>query len=416
MITPQLQSLIGLVALLFIAWALSERRTDARLGAAAGGVAVQLILAALLLYLPAARELFALLNDLVLALESATRAGTSMVFGYLGGGELPFDENRPGAGYVLAFRGLPMVLVVSALSALLFYWRILPRVVGAASWLLQRSLGVGGALGVATAANIFIGMTEAPLLIRPYLARLTRSELFTVMTAGMATVAGTVMALYAAIIGPVIDGALGHILTASLISAPAAITVARLMIPEREATTAGTVSPERGATGAMDAVTKGTLSGIQLLANIIAMLIVLVALVHLANLLLGLLPTLGGEALTLQRLLGWIMAPVAWLMGIPWGEATTAGSLLGVKTVLNELVAYLHLAGLEAGSLSERSRLIMTYALCGFANLGSLGIMIGGLGTLVPERRGEIVELGMRSIVAGTLATCMTGAVVGLLM
>ena len=416
MIPPQLQSLVGLIALLFIAWAFSERRSDARLGAAAGGVAIQLILAALLLYLPAARELFALLNDLVLALEEATRAGTSMVFGYLGGGELPFDEKHPGTGYVLAFRGLPMVLVVSALSALLFYWRILPRVVGAASWLLQRSLGVGGALGVATAANIFIGMTEAPLLIRPYLARLTRSELFTVMTAGMATVAGTVMALYAAIIGPVIDGALGHILTASLISAPAAITVARLMIPEREATTAGTVSPERGAAGAMDAVTKGTLSGIQLLANIIAMLIVLVALVHLANLLLGLLPTLGREALTLQRILGWIMAPVAWLMGIPWSEATTAGSLLGVKTVLNELVAYLHLAGLEAGSLSERSRLIMTYALCGFANLGSLGIMIGGLGTLVPERRGEIVELGMRSIMAGTLATCMTGAVVGLLM
>ena len=416
MITPQLQSLVGLFALLFLAWALSERRGDARLAPAAGGVAVQLTLAALLLYLPAARELFALLNDLVLALESATRAGTSMVFGYLGGGELPFDEKSPGAGYVLAFRGLPMVLVVSALSALLFYWRILPKVVGAASWLLQRSLGVGGALGVATAANIFVGMTEAPLLIRPYLARLTRSELFTVMAAGMATVAGTVMALYAAILGPVIDGALGHILTASLISAPAAITVARLMVPEREAATAGEVSPERGAESAMDAVTKGTLSGIQLLLNIVAMLIVLVALVHLANLLLGLLPSLGGEAITLQRILGWLLAPLAWLMGIPWSEAAAAGSLLGMKTVLNELVAYLNLAGMEAGSLSERSRLIMTYALCGFANLGSLGIMIGGLGTLVPERRGEIVELGMKSIVAGTLATCMTGAVVGLLI
>ena len=415
MITPQLQSLIGLITLTAIAWALSERRADARLGAAAIGVGVQLILATLLLYLPLARDLFALLNDAVLALEDATRAGTSMVFGYLGGGDLPFDEPHPGASYILAFRGLPMVLVMSALSALLFYWRILPKVVAGVSWLLQRSLGIGGALGVATAANIFIGMTEAPLLVRPYLAKLTRSELFTVMVAGMATVAGTVMALYAAILGPVLDGALGHILTASLISAPAAITVARLMIPERDALTAGTVTPERGANGAMDAVTKGTITGIQLLLNIIAMLIVLVALVHLTNLLLGQLPNLGNEPLTLQRLLGWLMAPVAWLMGIPWSEANAAGALLGVKTVLNELVAYLNLAGVAEGTLSERSRLIMTYALCGFANLGSLGIMIGGMGTLVPERRGEIVELGMRSIVAGTLATCMTGAVVGLL-
>ncbi|GAB6043230.1 NupC/NupG family nucleoside CNT transporter [Endothiovibrio diazotrophicus] len=420
MAAPHLQSLVGLAALTAIAWLFSERRSEVRLAAAAGGVAVQLALAALLLYLPASRELFTLLNDLVLALESATRAGTSMVFGYLGGGDLPFDEQQPGGAYVLAFRGLPMVLVVSALSALLFYWRILPRIVGALSWLLQKSLGVGGALGVATAANIFVGMTEAPLLIRPYLARLTRSELFTVMTAGMATVAGTVMALYAAIVGPVIDGALGHILTASLISAPAAITVARLMVPERGPSstpgTAGEVIPERDADSAMDAVTKGTLSGIQLLANIIAMLIVLVALVHLANLILGLLPDLGGEPFTLQRILGWLMAPVAWLMGIPWREATTAGALLGTKTVLNELIAYLNLAALEPGSLSERSRLILVYAMCGFANFGSLGIMVGGLGTLVPERRGEIVELGMRSIVAGTLATCMTGAVVGLLI
>lgn len=411
-----LQSFLGLLVLAGLAWLASEDRRAVRPSTLAVGIVIQVGLAFALLRLPAAQQMFLLLNRLVLSLEESTRAGTAMVFGYLGGAELPFKESQPGASYILAFRGLPMVIVVSALSSLLFYWRILPILVRGMSWLLQRSLGVGGALGVSAAANVFVGMTEAPLLIRPYLSQLSRSELFAVMTCGMATVAGTVMVLYASILGPVIPEAIGHILTASLISAPAAITVALVMIPSTEPPTAGDISPERGADSTMDAVTRGTLAGIPLLLNIVAMLVVLVALVHFANLAIGLLPEVNGEPLSLQRVLGWAMAPIAWLMGVPWSESAVAGSLLGIKTVLNELLAYLALAGTAGDDLSERSRLIMTYAMCGFANLGSLGIMIGGLATMVPERRGEVVALGLRSIAAGTLATCMTGAVVGTIL
>jgi len=341
------------------------------------------------------------------------------VFGYLGGGPLPFEVTQPGASFVLAFRALPLILVVSALSALLFYWRVLPVIVRALSWLLQRSLGVGGAVGLGAAANVFVGMVEAPLLIRPFMARLSRGELFAVMTCGMATIAGTVLALYAAILGPVLPDALGHLLIASILSAPPAITVARLMVPDPAPPTPAGLDAEAcraGASSAMDAVTRGSLDGVKLLINVTAMLIVLVALVHLCNQLLALLPQVAGAELTLQRAFGWAFAPLAWLMGLPWGEAVTGGALIGTKTVLNELIAYLDLAALPDGALTPRSRLILTYALCGFANFASLGIMIGGLATLVPERRGEVVALGLKSLVAGTLATCMTGAVVGLLV
>jgi CNT family concentrative nucleoside transporter len=263
--------------------------------------------------------------------------------------------------------------------------------------------------------NIFVGMIEAPLFIRPYLANMTRSELFTIMTCGMATIAGTVMVLYASILGNTIPDVMGHILTASIISVPAAVTVAKLMVPETGDLTSGELVPPQKATSSMDAVTKGTLQGVELLINIIAMLVVLVALVFLANAVLGLLPDFGARPVTLQRVLGYVMAPVVWLMGVPWQEATTAGALMGTKTILNELLAYLDMSRLPPGALSPRSMLIMTYAMCGFANPGSLGIMIGGMGTMAPARRDEIVALGLRSIIAGTLATCMTGAVVGII-
>jgi CNT family concentrative nucleoside transporter len=411
-----LQSLLGLVSLIGLAWLLSEGRRAVAWRLVAAGLGLQVLLALLLLHLPLFKALFLSLNRVILTLDDATRAGTSFVFGYLGGGELPFAEAGSGSSFVLAFRALPLILVVSALSALLFYWRILPLLVRSLAWLLRRSLGIGGALGLGTAANVFVGMVEAPLLVRPYLGRMSRSELFVVMTAGMATIAGTVMVLYATILGDAIPDAMGHILTASIISAPAAITVARLLIPETGPATEGDLLPTQQATGAMEAVTQGTLDGLRLLANILAMLVVLVALVYLANQLLGLLPQIAGESLSLQRLLGWIMAPVTWLMGVPWSEAQSAGALLGTKTVLNELLAYLELAALPEGTLSPRSQLIMTYALCGFANFGSLGIMIGGLGTMVPERRKEIVRLGLKSILGGTLATCLTGTLVGLLV
>ena len=410
-----IQSVAGLLIFAGLAWAMSENRKQVNLKIAVSGIVFQLLIGMILLKLPIFRDFFLLLNRVVLSLEEATTAGTSFVFGYLGGAALPFKESFPGAAFILAFRGLPLVLVMSALSALLFYWKILPLVVRAFSWALQKSLNLGGTEGVGVSANIFVGMVEAPLFIRPYLARMTRSEIFTLMTCGMATIAGTVMVLYASILRNTIPGIMGHILTASIISVPAAITISKLMVPESgELTSGGLALPEK-ATSSMDAVTKGTLQGVELLINIIAMLVVLVALVYLINLILGLVPEFGGEPVTLQRLMGYIMAPVVWLMGIPLKEATTAGALMGTKTVLNELLAYLDLSRLEPGALSPRSMLIMTYAMCGFANPGSLGIMIGGMGTMAPTRRDEIVALGFRSIVAGTLATCMTGAVVGII-
>ncbi|MDY6974046.1 MAG: nucleoside transporter C-terminal domain-containing protein, partial [Thermodesulfobacteriota bacterium] len=266
-----------------------------------------------------------------------------------------------------------------------------------------------------TAANIFVGMVESPLLIRPYLQSVSRSELFTIMTSGMATIAGTVMVLYASILSDFIPGIMGHLLIASIISAPAAVTVSKLIIPETGEISARQVEVPRGAKSSMDAITRGTLDGVKLFINIIAMLVVLVALVHLLNLVLGYLPNFLGHPLTFQRLMGYFLSPVTWLMGIPWSEASVAGSLMGTKTVLNEFLAYMDLAALPESALNPRTRLIMTYAMCGFANFGSLGIMIGGMGAMARERRDEIVGLGMKSIVAGTISTCMTGAVVGMI-
>jgi CNT family concentrative nucleoside transporter len=412
---PVFQSLAGFVAFMGIAWLMSENRRLVPIKLVVTGVLLQLILGVVLLRLPLFQELFIFLNHAVLALEASTKAGTAFVFGYLGGGPLPFDEKLPGTTFILAFQALPLVLLISALSALFFYWRVLPMVVRGFSWCLQKTLGIGGTEGVGISANIFVGMVEAPLFIRPYLYYMTRSELFTLMTCGMATIAGTVMVLYASILSQTIPNVMGHILTASIISVPASIVISKIMIPETGELTSGDMLTHEEATSAMDAITKGTLQGVKLLLNIVAMLIVLVALVHLVNIILGIIPPVGGTQITLQKLFGWAMAPLAWLMGIPWNEATTAGTLMGTKTVLNELIAYLDMSRLADDALSHRSMLIMTYALCGFANPGSLGIMIGGMGTMAPERREEIVSLGFRSVIAGTLSTSMTGAVVGVI-
>ncbi len=411
----RLHSIAGLIILALIAWIISEKRTKVNYKTITAGLILQISLAIFLTKLPFSRSFFMKLNNIVSALQESTAEGTSFVFGYLAGGSAPFEITDPGSGFLMAFQSLPLVLIMSALSALLFYWKIAPLAVRFFSWLLSRSMGVGGAEGVGVSANIFVGMVEAPLLVKPYISVISRSELFTIMTSGMATIAGTVMVLYATILDSVIPGITGHLLTASLISAPAAITVSKLMIPETGTLSSGRIDIPNNASSTMDAVTKGTMDGITLLLNIIAMLIVLVALVHLLNIMLGILPDMGGEPLTIQRLLGYIMAPVTWLMGIPWSEAKTTGSLMGVKTILNELIAYQDLASLGSEVISERSRLIMTYALCGFANLGSLGIMIGGLGAMAPDRRDEIVNLGVKSVIGGTIATCMTGAVIGII-
>lgn len=411
----RLQGVLGIIVFLAIAWILSEKRSSVKLKTIFTGVVVQFAIAGILLYVPFFKRFFLLLNNVVLALDSATRAGTSFVFGYIGGGPPPFMLQDPGANFVLAFQSLPLVLVIGALSSLFFYWKILPYVVRAFSFALQKTMNVGGALGLGSSTTIFLGMIEAPLVIKPYLKNITRSELFSLMTVGLACIAGTVMILYATVLNGVIPDPLGHILVASFIHVAAAITIARIMVPETAEETAGTLIPQRNATSSMDAIVKGTADGLVLLLNIIAMLIVMVALVQLVNVLIGILPNFGGQPLTLQRLLGFVMAPIVWLFGIPWSQAQTAGSLMGTKTVLNELLAFLDMAKLPQGALDDRSRLIMAYALTSFANFGSLGILIGGLGSLAPERRDEVVNLGMRAIVAGTLATCMTGAVVGIL-
>jgi concentrative nucleoside transporter, CNT family len=411
-----LHHLAGAAGLLLLCWALSERRRSIAWRPVIAGLLLGLALAAALLKLPTLQAVLAALNDGANALERATQVGTSFVFGFLGGGALPYNETRPGGSFVLALRALPLVLVISALSALLFHWRILPVIVRGFAWLLRKTLGVGGTVGVAAAANVFVGMIEAPLVVRPYLARLSRGELFMVMNGGMATIAGTVLVLYASVLGPVLPDALKHLLVASIVATPLALVVAALMVPSA-LTDDARIDLPREDPNAIAAITRGTLEGLQLLLNIVALLLVFVALVALLNMALGALPAVAGAPLSLERVLGWMFAPLAWAVGIPWSEAVTAGALLGKKTVLNEFLAYLDLAALPADQLSARSRLLLTYALAGFANLGSLGIMLGGLNAMLPaERRREIAQLGVKSVLAGLLTTCLTATLVGLVL
>jgi CNT family concentrative nucleoside transporter len=411
----QMQSAFGLIVLVAIAWALSENRRAAlsfRLIAFALGL--QIGLAVLLLFVPPARDALFSLNVVVDALSRATRAGSSFVFGYIGGGAPPFEVVQQQNLGSLAFQALPLLLLMSALSALLWHWGILQAIVRAIAFALQRTLGIGGAVALGSAANVFLGMIEAPLLIRPYLARLTRAELMMLFTVGLATVAGTEMVLYAAVLEPVVPGALGHILVASFISLPAAILTAHLMVPG-EASTAAEAHAALEYSSSMDAIVRGTEDGLRLYLGVVAMLLVMVALVALVNIMIAPLPSVAGAPLTVERIFGWLFFPLVWLYGIPAAEAADAGALLGTKTILNEFIAYLNLAALPAGTLSERSRLIMVYAMCGFANLGSVGIMIAGISAMIPERRREVVELSLKALIAGTIASGMTGAVVGLL-
>lgn len=409
----QLQSLVGLAVFVGIAWLLSENRRGFPLATVVVGIGLQVLLAAALLGLPFMRDALLSLNVVVDAIQAATAKGSSFVFGYVGGASPPFAVTNPAGVVTIAFTVLPIVIVMSALSALLWHWRILPLVVKGFAVALERTMKIGGALGLGCASNIFLGMIEAPLLIRPYLERLTRSELFTLFTCGLANVAGTVLVLYANILNPVVPGAVGHIIVASLLSLPASILLAKVMIPGDETTpaSAGTASMYRST---MDAVSTGAEDGMKMYLNILAMLVAMISLVALANIILGNVE-LAGTPLSFERIVGWIFAPVAWLIGIPAAEAATAGSLMGTKTILNELIAYLNLAALPEEALSERSRLLMVYAMCGFANLGSVGMMIGSISALVPSRRDEIVELSLKSIIPGTLSTCMTASVVGLL-
>jgi CNT family concentrative nucleoside transporter len=408
----QFQALAGLPLLCLLAWVCGGCRKGVRLRVVVAGLLGQLLIAALLLHVPPLRAGFAAVGDAVEALARATRAGTSLVFGYLGGAPLPFAETTPGASFILFFQALPLVLVVGALSAVLYHWRILPCVVDGLARGLRRLFGLSGACNLSVAANVFVGMVEAPLLIRPWLGTLTRSELFVAMVAGLATISGNMLVVYATMIAPVVPDAAGQLLTASLVAAPGSILAALLMLPECEtpAATAPEGPPPRLYDSTMDAIVVGTADGLQLLLGIMASLIVFVALVALLN---GMLEPLTG--LTLQRIGTWLFWPLALAMGIPTEDCATVARLLGVKVVVNEFVSYLELAGSGGAGLSERSRIILTYALCGFTNFGSVGIMVTGMAAMCPARRAEIVRLGLPSLVAASIACCMAGATVGVL-
>ena len=411
-----MRGLLGIVALLLLAWLLSENRWRIPLRVVITGVALQFLLAILFVKFPPAASVFLVLNQGVDALQRATDAGTGFVFGYLGGGTLPFNENQPGLSYIFAFRALPLVLTISALASLLFYWGILQVIVKGFAWLLRRAMGIGGALGLGAAVHIFVGNIEAPLLVRPYLLRMERGELFALMTCGMAGIAGTVMVLYASILGPIIPDSLGHILIASVISTPAGLAVAALMVPfTSDPQAEAQLSLGEPMLSPVDALARGTADGIVFLANIVGMLIVAIASVSLVNMALSWIPALGGEAVTLQRLFAYLFRPVMWVIGVPIADIATASTLMATKTVLNEFIAYVDMAHLPKDAISDQTRLILTYAMCGFANFGSAGIMIGGMSAMAPQRKHDIVGLGLRSIVSGTIATCMSGAVVGMI-
>ena len=419
-----LQALFGLVVFIGIAVLFSEQRRMLNWQLLASGLGLQFLVAFVMFRFELLQALLNALNQVVVAIADATETGSLFVFGYLGGDPsnvaYPFSVDNPEATVILAFRILPLILIFTVLSAILWHFRILPLIVRGFSVVLRRAMGVSGAVGFSAAANIFIGMVESPALIRPYIKGLTRSELFVVMSCGMATIAGTVMVLYSVILGEVIDNALGHILTASVISAPAAIMLALIMVPatpKDSAKIAGgdVVDISTDYHNVMDAIVRGTSDGLKLMVNVGAMLLVFIALVALFNSALLLVPYSSNDPLTLQTILGWMFAPLVWLMGIPWQEAQLAGTLMGIKTALNELLAFLALVDLPAESLSDKSTIIMTYALCGFANFGSLGIMIAGLTGMCSERTREIVALAPKSLISGTLATCMTGTIAGLL-
>ena len=419
-----LQALFGLVVFIGIAVLFSEQRRMLNWQLLAAGLGLQFLVAFVMFRFELLQALLNALNQVVVAIADATETGSLFLFGYLGGDPsnvaYPFSIDNPEATVILAFRILPLILIFTVLSAILWHFRILPVIVRGFSVVLRRAMGVSGAVGLSAAANIFIGMVESPALIRPYIKGLTRSELFVVMSCGMATIAGTVMVLYSVILGEVIDNALGHILTASVISAPAAIMLALIMVPaapKDSAKIAGgdAVDISTDYHNVMDAIVRGTSDGLKLMVNVGAMLLVFIALVALFNSALLLVPYSSNDPLTLQTILGWMFAPLVWLMGIPWQEAQLAGTLMGIKTALNELLAFLALVDLPAESLSDKSTIIMTYALCGFANFGSLGIMIAGLTGMCSERTREIVALAPKSLISGTLATCMTGTIAGLL-
>lgn len=405
-------SLLGLFVMLGLAWALSSERKRFPWRVVFWALGLQLTLALIILKTRAGVAFFEFAQRAVTRLNASAIEGAQLVFGRLA--DQPFLEGEWGAGngVVLAIAITAMIILISALSSLFYHWGILQRVVQAAAVVMQKSMRTSGSESLAAAANIFMGQTEAPLLIKPYLARMTRSELMALMTGGMATIAGGVMAVYVSF-----GASSGHLLTASVMSAPAALMMAKIMMPETEASeTAGEsiMRTERTTVNGIDALCRGASEGLMLSLNVIAMLIAFVALIALANFLFGLAMRPFGLDLTLQQVLGYLNAPFAWLIGVPAKDCLLMGEIFGERIVLNEFVGYLHLTG-SREALEARSFVLGTYALCGFANFGSVAIQIGGIGALAPERRGELAQLGFRAMIGGLLTCYLTASLVGIL-
>lgn len=410
-----MRGLLGIFVILIIAGMFSENKRKIDYRVVVVGILLQFLLAILFFKVEGFSSILQIANSITITLDTATASATGFVFGFVGGGTPPFEVTDPSYLFPLAFRFLPLVIVFSALCSLLFYLKVLPWFLRGVSWCMRRTMRVGACESFSMAANIVMGMTEAPLSITPYLKSMSRSELFAVMTGGMATVAGTMLVLYANILNPVMPGVLGHLLVASFISAPATFVIAKIMIPMERSPVNANLGFKREASGVFDSLTIGATRGLALWLNIVVMLITFLALIFLINAGLDLFPEVGAEKLTLERIFGWIFSPLAWLIGVEWSEAATVGELMGKKIAANEFIAYLNLAELSEGALSERSRIITIYALCGFANFGSAGIMTGAFAALLPSRRAEIAELAIWSVLSGLLATCMTGAVAGII-
>ena len=412
------QALAGLALTLGLCWLVSENRKRFPWKLAIGAVIVQVGLVLLLFGLPQAQALLRGVNGAVEGLSASTQAGTMFIFGFLAGGEQPYPVSNAGLGFIFAFRVLPVILVVCALSALLWHWKILKWAAQGFGFVFQKTLGLRGPPALATAATIFMGQVEGPIFIRAYLDKLSRSELFMLIAVGMACVSGSTMVAYATILADVLPNAAAHVLTASLISAPAGVLLARVIVPSdpmEKSSDLDLAADDKTYGSAIDAVMKGTTDGLQIALNVGATLIVFVALATMVDKGLGALPDVGGQPLSIARGLGVVFAPLAWSMGIPWEESGTAGGLLGVKLILTEFTAFIQLAQTGEALLDERTRMIMTYALCGFANIGSVGMNVAGFSVLVPERRAEVLGLVWKAMMAGFLATCLTGSLIGLM-
>ena len=410
-----IQVFIGFVGLIALAIPFSNSIRDINYKYIFYGIISQIVLALILLKIPLVIDFFEILGNGVFILQQATQEGANFVFG--------FPPSNDGSEYrslleTFAFGVLPYIIVMSCISAILWYWGILPFIVNLISKACQRIFNIGGPVGLGAAANIFIGQVEAPLLIRPFLSKLSNKELLILMTAGMATVAGSVMVALISILELTFadENLIQHFITAAVLSVPAAIMYANIMIPSNSITDFDGAKTPKVYKSTMDAITRGTSDGTNIAVSVGTILIAVIALVYIVNAFLGLVGIQLGIDLSIQIILGYIFAPIAWLMGIPWDEAIISGELLGIKTALNEFIAYPALAGLEDGVLSDRSKLITFYALCGFANLSSVGILISGMGAMAPERKSDLIDVSFKALVGATLASCMTGLVVGFLI